>query len=340
MQKFGALDAMRTMMSVIREVSLEELREQAETPPRFMIVAATVEDARRLGTALTGPEGQFATSYRAAEESLGSTAPLDAAIVWDPERTGAQSRVAEALRFESPPVPIVRFDGSSLGDAEAIERLRAEIVKRAPERAPALGRALPAMRPAAARQIISETSTANAQFSLVSNVPALIPIVGSIAAAGADFIVLTKNQVMMIYKLAAIFGRDLTDQRAILQEVLPVVGAGLMWRTLAREATNFLPFAAGAIPKLAIAYAGTMVVGKAAEFYYRTGLKPSKGQLDDFWRQAMAKVRSLDLSALRRRGGDKSDANDAGSAPKITVIHERPPSREIGSGRSAAEERG
>jgi uncharacterized protein (DUF697 family) len=145
---------------------------------------------------------------------------------------------------------------------------------------------------------------------------------------------------MMIYKLAAIFGRDLTDQRAILQEVLPVVGAGLMWRTLAREATNFLPFAAGAIPKLAIAYAGTMVVGKAAEFYYRTGLKPSKGQLDDFWRQAMAKVRSLDLSALRRRGGDKSDANDAGSAPKITVIHERPPSREIGSGRSAAEERG
>ncbi|MCC7023808.1 MAG: hypothetical protein IT338_13385 [Thermomicrobiales bacterium] len=339
MQNLGALDAMRNMMSVIREVSLDELREQAETPPRFMIVAPTAEDARRLGTALTGPEGQFGSTYRAVDESVGSTVPLDAAIVWDPDRTGAQSRVAEALRFESPPVPIVRFEGNPT-DAEAIERLRTEIVKRAPERAPALGRALPALRPAAARQIISETSTANAQFSLVSNIPALIPIVGSIAAAGADFIVLTKNQVMMIYKLAAVFGRDLHDQRAILQEVLPVVGAGLMWRSLAREATNFLPFAAGAIPKLAIAYAGTMVVGKAAEFYYRTGLKPSKGQLDDFWRQAMEKVRGLDLSALRRRGGDKDAASEASAAPKITVIHERFPIRKIDTGRSAVDDRG
>ena len=106
---------------------------------------------------------------------------------------------------------------------------------------------------------------------MVSNIPAILPVVGNIAAAGADFIVLTKNQVMMLYKLAAVYGRDLRDQRTILQDVLPVVGAGLIWRTAARQAATWLPFAAGTIPKLAIAYVGTMAVGRAAEFYYRTG---------------------------------------------------------------------
>jgi hypothetical protein len=103
-------------------------------------------------------------------------------------------------------------------------------LKRNPDRAPAFGRALPGFRAMAAKQIIDETAMANAQFSLVSNIPTLLPVVGNLAAAGADFIVLTKNQVMMLYKLAAASGRDLHDQRGILQEVLPVVGAGLVPR--------------------------------------------------------------------------------------------------------------
>jgi hypothetical protein len=64
-QKFGALDSMRTMMNVLREVSLDDIREQAETAPRLLIVAPTAESARRLGLALTGPEGQFSSIFRA-----------------------------------------------------------------------------------------------------------------------------------------------------------------------------------------------------------------------------------------------------------------------------------
>jgi len=282
---------MRTMMGVLREVSLDEIREQAETPPRLLIVGPTADDARHLGIDITGPDGEFATTFRAVDQPIDSIGRIDAAVVWDPERTGAGSRVAEALRFESPPVPIVRFQGSGPEDRVAIERLRADILKRIADRAPAFGRALPVFRAAAAKQVIDETSAANAQFSLVSNLPTIVPVIGNIAAAGADFIVLTKNQVMMLYKLAAVFGRDLRDQRTILQDVLPVVGAGLLWRTAARQAATWLPFAAGTIPKLAIAYVGTMAVGRAAEFYYRTGLKPTRSQLDQFARQA-AELRS------------------------------------------------
>jgi uncharacterized protein (DUF697 family) len=319
-QRFGALDSMRTMMGVLREVSLDEIREQAETLPRLLIVGPTADEARRLGLEVAGPEGQAGTVVRSVDEPIGSVGQVDAAIVWDPERTGAGSRVAEALRFESPPVPIVRFDSSNPADPEAIHRVRVEILKRNAERAPAFGRALPAFRPAAAKQVIDETAAANAQFSLVSNLPTILPIIGNIAAAGADFIVLTKNQVMMLYKLAAVFGRDLHDQRGILQDVLPVVGVGLLWRTAARQAATWLPFAAGTIPKVAIAYAGTMAVGRAAEFYYRTGLKPTRSQMDQFTRQAAELLREVQLPAMRRafRKNGKVSEGSADS-PQATV---------------------
>jgi uncharacterized protein (DUF697 family) len=311
---------MRTMMGVLREVSLEEIREQAESLPRLLNVAPTAEEARRLGLEVTGPEGESGTVVRAVDEPIESVGQVDAAVVWDPERTGAGSRVAEALRFESPPVPVVRFDGSTPEDFNAVHRLRAEILKRNAERAPAFGRALPVFRPAAAKHVIDETAAANAQFSLVSNLPTILPIIGNIAAAGADFIVLTKNQVMMLYKLAAVFGRDLRDQRGILQDVLPVVGIGLLWRTAARQAATWLPFAAGTIPKVAIAYAGTMAVGRAAEFYYRTGLKPTRRQMDQFARQAAELLREADLPAIRRafRKNGKASAGHA-EVPPATV---------------------
>ena len=328
-QRFGALDSMRTMMGVLREVSLDEIREQAETSPRLLVVGPTLDQARRLGLELTGPEGQSATSVRAVDEPIESVGQIDAAIVWDPERTGAGSRVAEALRFESPPIQIVRFEGSTPEDSEGIHRLRADILKRNADRAPAFGRAWPVFRAAAAKQVIDETAAANAQFSLVSNLPTILPVIGNIAAAGADFIVLTKNQVMMLYKLAAVFGRDLRDQRVILQEVLPVVGAGLFWRTAARQAATWLPFAAGTIPKLAIAYVGTMAVGRAAEFYYRTGLKPTRSQMNQFTRHATDALRQRDLPGLRRafqrNGADSGRAVDPVSAYSTEIQESRDP---------------
>src|SRR5262249_49370571 len=129
------------------------------------------------------------------------------------------------------------------------------------------------------------------------------------AAAGADFIVLTKNQVMMLYKLAAVHGRDLHNQRGILQEVIPVVGAGLLWRTIAREAAALLPFAAGAVPQAGGAELVTMVVGRAAEFYYRTGLKPTREQMEQFTRQSMEVLRRLPLPGVERFFADRHGKN-------------------------------
>jgi uncharacterized protein (DUF697 family) len=182
--------------------------------------------------------------------------------------------------------PIFRHGGAGAHEEARIDALRLEIARRMGDRTTAIGRAFPAMRAAAAKVTIDETAVANAQFALVSNIPAILPIIGGFAAAGADFIVLTKNQVMMIYKLAAIYGRDLNQQTKIIQEIAPVVGVGFAWRTIAREAAGFLPFAAGTVPKVAVAYAGTAVAGRAAEFYYRTNRKPSQEQMKQYAQQA------------------------------------------------------
>jgi len=60
-------------------------------------------------------------------------------------------------------------------------------------------------------------------------------------------------------------------------QLLPIIGGGLGWRTLARELVGFVPVAGIAI-KGAIAYAGTIVVGEGVTFFLEHGKPMSKGQ--------------------------------------------------------------
>jgi uncharacterized protein (DUF697 family) len=176
-----------------------------------------------------------------------------------------------------------------------ITAIQDQVVGLRSELAPALGRKFPMLELAAVREIVNDTAKANAQFALVSNVPAVIPVVGGIVAAGADFIVLTKNQVMMVFKIAAVHDRDLGSQLKIMREVAPVVGGGFLWRTVAREAASFLPLAAGTIPKVAIAYVGTVVMGRAADYFYRFGEKPTREHLKAFTEKAAESAARLQI---------------------------------------------
>jgi len=204
--------------------------------------------------------------------------------VHDPLNTGAAQRLKVNVPGELQGPAIVNSN-VPFDQAEA-RRVRQQLAESLGERAVAFARIYPAFRPAVVAGIVNETSTANAQFAFVSNIPALIPVVGGFLSAGADMILLTKNQLMMVYKIAAASGRNLDDQHAIIRELIPVIGTGFLWRTMAREAASFLPLAAGAIPKVAIAFTGTYALGRAAEMFYRFGKKPTKEQRAEFYAQA------------------------------------------------------
>ena len=77
----------------------------------------------------------------------------------------------------------------------------------------------------------------------------------------------------------------------IFRDLIPVVGSGFAWRSIAGEAIAFLPFAAGAVPRVAIAFAGTYATGRAVDSYYRFGKRPTKDQINGYYRHAMKIVR-------------------------------------------------
>ena len=133
----------------------------------------------------------------------------------------------------------------------------------------AAARRLPGLRPRFAARLTGEVSASNAAVALASGVPSLVPLLG-IPLAAADTIILTKNQALMVYRLALAGGAPPEFQKRML-EITPVIGGAVMWRQIAGALVGLVP-GYGIVPKTAVAYGGTYVVGLAAARWYETGL--------------------------------------------------------------------
>jgi uncharacterized protein (DUF697 family) len=154
------------------------------------------------------------------------------------------------------------------------------------DRALAMARALPGTREAVAQSLILDSAKTNAQFSLVSSLPSNIPVIGTLTSLGADTLVLTKNQALLVFKLAAVHGRALDSKAQLAAEIVPVIGAAFLWRSVARSLVGLLPGLVSAVPKAAISFAGTYVVGQSAHYYYRWGRRPQRQTLEKFSNEA------------------------------------------------------
>lgn len=321
----GAVGTVRSFMNVVKDIDFEEVRDRAERVPRMLILAPDQDLAEDATTRLFGTVDRdgINTESWGDRESLDATR-YDVVVVYDPNGDGLFDAVRRAAgsRRDSANVFFLAKEISDGDDPAA--SLRAEVMDMLPDLAPSFGRHYIEWQPAAVRAIIEQTSRANAQFALVSNIPAVIPFLGGLVAASADLIVLTKNQIMMAYKIAAAHDRNLEDQMAIVRELTPVVGAGFLWRTAAREAAAFIPLAAGTIPKVAIAFVGTMTVGRAADYYYRFGKKPPKSQLAQFREQAEQLLQRLPFMS-----GDEDDVKAAQQEAQ-KAIEETQPIRDAG----------
>ncbi len=87
----------------------------------------------------------------------------------------------------------------------------------------------------------------------------------AIFVPGADFPVLTLNQLRLVLRLASAHGVEVDQAR--LPEVLGTVAAGFGFRALARQLLGVVPVA-GWVVKGGIAYAGTRALGEAARRYF------------------------------------------------------------------------
>ncbi len=326
--------AVGDLFSIVRELSFDSLREEAQLPPSLLLVGPEQESITAIRDALTGPGGASFIDTALVEELPSYLDTYDGIVLInlsqaDRNRPAIRQLLdgietaGRTLTFQLPPT--VGPERDIPIPSELLDDLCSRIVTRLAHRQMAIGRYLPTFRKQAAAALIGQTSRANAEFALLSNIPALIPVVGNLMAVGADFLVLTKNQLMLIYKLAALHGRDLDQPWRIYSEMLPVVGVGILWRTVARELVALIPFAAGTIPKVMIAYAGTAVAGQAANFYYFQGERPTHEQFQQFYARAAAIARSLPLPG--RNEADRSNVIEGqfSEKPASSEVSPSPP---------------
>jgi uncharacterized protein (DUF697 family) len=291
----------RDFANVIREISFDDLEAEARVSPRILVISSHREAARRLSLQVFGTDGNDFVDVRSFDEPGVDPLRYDVIVTVGPMDPGVAREWRELYRRIKEPLRLIEHMPREIVSQKEIEALRRRISDCSDDRAIAIGRYLPAMQVACAQQVIMETATVNGQFALISNIPTLVPIIGNALAVGADFVVLTKNQLMLIFKLAAIYGKDLDNRWRIYSEMLPVVGAGLAWRTVAREVVTMLPLAIGTVPKVAIAFAGTWVIGEAARVYYERGERLNREQMRELYAQALEALQKNPINPSRLR---------------------------------------
>jgi hypothetical protein len=179
------------------------------------------------------------------------------------------------------------------GDAQAT---CAEILKDKGDLDLALGRQfLPFRRPVVER-IIQMVSRENALFAIASALPNVVPSMIEIpwvfGEFASDTAFLTVNQVRMAFQIAAACGKEvgLGKQKAAM---LTIGGGAFGWRALARELVGHIPLGGGLIPKGAIAYAGTYLVGKGLEYLHVHDGAPGSALRGELYKEGLEQGRSF-----------------------------------------------
>jgi uncharacterized protein (DUF697 family) len=341
----------RYFWDALREISPSDIRRELERPVTIGFFGRPGSGRHTLARALLGqdqPEGAGGSiSINETDAAaVAASGELDLAFVllnatepdWSAERRlagqlGALNRpffvvvthadelptpeqAATALHAQFPSHPGELTMVVDPRDAETTrQKLVGPTFKTVPQLRLALAHQFPTTRPAVAEDLIREASWVNAQFALISSLPSLIPFLGFFVGAMADILILTKNQVMLVFKLAAIYGRDVDDRMSLIKETMPVIGSAFIWRMAARTAVGLLPAPVSALPKAAIAYIGTYLVGQAARYYYEHGDHPPPEVLRSFQADARRLYQSVN-DDLKERFAEFRKALPAAASPE------------------------
>ncbi len=161
----------------------------------------------------------------------------------------------------------------------------------------AVARQLPVFRPAVIRSLIEETSRTNAVYAASTGVAEVVPVL-NIPLNVADTVVLGKNQLVMAYKVALAAGKTGKPQE-LMGEIVGVLGGGLLFRQVARGLVGLIPVW-GWLPKVAVAYAGTQVIGTATALWATEGRTVTSRDLRGLYENALGRGRTLAGQLLRR----------------------------------------
>jgi uncharacterized protein (DUF697 family) len=288
---------LRQIRTAFRQLNPNEVRRAAGRPLSIALVAASSQSMAAMEDLLAPPT---VSRKKRAEifELLHRVGDPGAPLRYDLE-------IVEESLLAAP--------GAFLFYEAEPERMVREILDQREDLQLALARHFPAFRKAVVARTIQEVSRENALFALLTALPDVLPglFVAGWAAGefASDTAVLTVNQVRMAFVIAAASDRELgyREQKA---QIASIVAAAFGWRALARELVGKIPFGGGLIPKAAVAYAGTFVVGESLQRFYDIGYGYTRAERQFAYQQAFERGKDVAKSlmeSIRRRPERKGD---------------------------------
>jgi uncharacterized protein (DUF697 family) len=320
----------RSLLSLIGEVDIRPIRAEAERPLELAVVSADPESALHLVEALRrDPDrpGLQTNSpiYVTTPEKYNPFETVDL-VIMILDRAGLQAlyegdvlstwRTAgkhaililqDAYLLDDPARAVVPSAGGRLvrvlqGNVNDTVFLQQHLVPAVlglmPEFQLALARRYPLFRGEVARRLINDTCTSNSAYSLTTGLAEIVPVL-NIPLNVTDIFVLTKAQAFLVYRLGLALGLP-TQWQSYIAEFGGVLGAGFFWRQVARMLIGLIP-GFGIIPKVAISYAGTYVVGQVVYQWYLTGRHISASRIRSLYSQALTQGRQLASGLFARR---------------------------------------
>jgi uncharacterized protein (DUF697 family) len=286
--RFGSSIKLANLWRVVREIDLQAIRAQASMPFELVIASDDREMASHLRHTLSprgaasphpwlrlvppGAQAELTTTPDAAIV-VSSRLPLDAelaGLVQQLQRARVPVVVAHVVR--TPAVPSPNVTGyvvvPDLDERGAVQIAAALIDLLPDDGRLAFAHQLPPFRQPMFDLIIEQTARANATYSVTTGLAEVVPMLTAPLNLG-DMVILTKNQLLMSYRLVLAAGRD-GEPRQLITEILGVLGGGILFRQLARQLIGLIPVA-GLIPKVAIAYGGTWAIGRAVVLWVTEG---------------------------------------------------------------------
>ncbi len=203
--------------------------------------------------------------------------------------------------------------GSALDTRFLVERFAPAVMELLPDQLLSLARSFPLFRVPVARFLINDTSFSNAAYALSTGLAEIVAI-ADVPVVVADSVILTKNQLFLAYKVGLALGYS-TRWQDYIAEFGSVLGSGFIFRQVARSLIGLVPVI-GIVPKTAIAYAGTYVVGNAVLQWYLTGRHITTDQMKEVYQQALEQGRRLGGVFLRRRKQTEAQALPSGEGKR------------------------
>ena len=268
------LKYLRQARTALTHLNPEEVRKQAQRPVHIGLVAPTSEEFAEMERFLTPacPPSDL-WIHRAGDPN----APADVDLV---------------VYYEGIPGPAGTYTyHPGNPDATVLQVLEGN-----DDIALALARQFPAFRRHVVDQIIHRIARENALFAIATALPDIIPnlmelpwIFGEWAS---DTAFLTANQVRMAFMIGSACGRPVGFSEQKL-EILSIGGGAFGWRAIARELVGKIPLGGGLIPKGAIAYAGTMAMGKGLEYLYHANSALPADARKSLYQQALERGQAV-----------------------------------------------